>query len=358
MRTMSVENLVIDRLIIHEVYTRGDNRTLMPPLLGQQVLELSADAKAALQRRITDAIGGSSNGIEMAIRNTDANSTFRLAEAILGSRDDDSQFVRHSQALAGALATAQTSRQIPGGIVVVIDGRCNHPSQPFMAVIKAEPHAGFSTHQDADTLSLSYIQDLILTPQAKLYKIGLFLQSPQGYRALLYDHLISRGNRQAAAQYFYDNFLGLEFATNSAHLTQCFFSQTQAFIRNAALQPERKLELLNALTTYLKADQSATIQVKDFADSYLESDKLTDAYLDHMRQQAYPSTAVAKDLSEIHTRLGLRKLVFRHNIKLTAPADQFEQFIGIETIDGEPDADGRLPRWTRITVRDLIQDQS
>lgn len=355
---MSVENLVIDRLIIHEVYARADDRTLKPPLLGQRVLDLSADAKAALQRRITDAIGGSSHGLEMAIRNTGSDSTFRLAEAILGSRGDDSQFVNHSQALAHALAAAQTSRQIPGGIVMVIDGRCNHPSQPFMAVIKAEPHAGFSTYQDADNLSLSYIQDLILTPQAKLYKIGLFLQTPQGCRALLYDHLISRGNRQAAAQYFYDSFLGLEFAANSAHLTQCFYSHTQTFIRNAALQPEQKLELLNALTTYLRTDQSGTIQVMDFADSYLGSDELTDAYLDHMRQQAYPSTAVAKDLSEIQTRLGLRKLVFRHNIKLTAPADQFDQFVGIETIDGEPDADGSLPRWTRITVRDQIQDQS
>jgi len=371
---MSLENLTIERIIIHEVFARGDDRAAVPPLLGNQVLALSRQAKVALQQRITSALGASSHGVEMAISNTDPGSAFRLAEAILACPDQPTDFIRLSQALASGLAAAQTTRRIPGGIVVVMDGRCNHPSQPFVAVIKAEPHAGFSRRQDAGSLSLDFIEDLILTPQAKLYKIGLFLCDrepsathlpaasaggpPQGWRALLYDHLISLGNQQAAAHYFYSTFLGLDFAANSAHLTQLFHRLTTDFIRTSTLKPERKIDLLNALTTYLKTDHSATIQVQTFAASFLGDGELADNYLAHMHQQGCPATAIAKDLREIQAQLRFRKITFANDIKLIAPADQFDHLLAIETIQGEADSNGIVPTWTRILVRDQIQDQS
>lgn len=53
----------------------------------------------------------------------------------------------------------------------------------------------------------------------------------------------------------------------------------------------------------------------------------------------------------------LRKLTFGHDIKLTAPADQFENYVRIESIDGDADEHGNVPKWTKITVRDHIRDQ-
>ena len=45
------------------------------------------------------------------------------------------------------------------------------------------------------------------------------------------------------------------------------------------------------------------------------------------------------------------------DIKLTAPADQFENYVRIESIDGDADEHGNVPKWTKITVRDHIRDQ-
>jgi len=76
-----------------------------------------------------------------------------------------------------------------------------------------------------------------------------------------------------------------------------------------------------------------------------------------MQQKSFPSTAIHKDLSEVQSQLRLRKLIFGHDIKLTAPAEQFENYVRIEAIEGDPDQHGNMPKWTRITVRDHIRDQ-
>lgn len=364
---MSFENLTIGRLIIHEIFARGADKALVPPNYGAQLLVLPQDARDALQARITNALGRSSHGVEMSIREIGADSTWHKAKEIIESQGNDVQFINLSQSIASKLAAAQSNRTIPGGIVVVIEGTSGNPAKSFMCVIKAEPHGGFTKRQANGNLTLEYIRDLILTPQAKLYKIGAFVrvdsaaataqQPTDGWKAFLFDDLITQGNKLSAAQYFYEGFLGLEFPSNSAFQTKQFHALTKDFIRNANVDSEQKIDLLNALTTYLKTDQAGTIQVEAFSSTYIGDAALQDAYTAYMVQKEFPTTAIHKDLSEVQSQLRLRKLTFSHDIKLTAPSDQFENYIRIESIDGEADESGNVPRWTRITVRDHIRDQ-
>lgn len=364
---MSFENLTIGRLIIHEVFARGADKALVQPNYGAQLLELPQDARDALQARITNALGKSSHGVEMSIRDTGIDSTWWKAKEIVETQGNDIQFVNLSQSIASKLAVAQTNRTIPGGIVVLIEGTCGNPAKSFMCVIKAEPHGGFTKRQADGHLTLEYIKDLILTPQAKLYKIGAFLRTDQaaataqkptnGWKAFLFDDLITKGNKLSAAQYFYEGFLGLEFPSNSAFQTKQFHALTKDFIRNANVDSEKKIDLLNALITYLKTDQSATIQVDMFSQNYLGDAGLQDAYMAYMGQKNFPTSAIHKDLSEVQSHLRVRKLTFSHDIKLTAPSDQFENYVLIESIDGDADVYGHVPKWTRITVRDHIRDQ-
>lgn len=364
---MSFENLSIGRLIIHEVFARGVDKALVQPTYGTQLLILPQDARDALQLRITNALGKSSHGIEMTIGDFGTNSLWRIARDVIQSQGNNEDFVNLSQHIAGKLAAAQTNRTIPGGIVVVIEGTCGNPAKSFMCVIKAEPHGGFTKRQSGGNLTLEYIKELILTPQAKLYKIGAFLRDDpaaatvgeptKGWKAFLFDDLITQGNKLSAAQYFYELFLGLAFPSNSAFQTKQFHSLTKDFIRNANINSEKKLDLLNALTTYLKADQAATIQVDTFSQSYLGDPVLQDAYKAYMVQKSFPVTAIPKDLSEVQNQLRLRKLTFGSDIKLTAPAEQFAKLVRIESIDGEADEEGIVPKWTKITVRDYIRDQ-
>lgn len=362
---MSFENLSISRIIIHEIFARGVDRALVQPSYGAQPLALPPEARDALQARITNALGQSSHGVEMTIQESGIESAWHKAKQIIESQGNDAQFVNTSQSIASKLAVAQSSRTIPGGIVVVIDGTCGNPARSFMCVIKAEPHGGFTKRQTGGQLTLEYLKDLILTPQAKLYKIGAFLRQDTivaanltaGWRAFLFDDLITQGNKLSAAQYFYEGFLGLAFPSNSAFQTKQFHSLTKEFIRSANIDSETKIDLLNALTTYLKADQAATIQVEVFSQNYLGDAQLQDAYTTYMQTKDFPTTAIHKDLSEVQSQLKLRKVSFGHDIKFMAPADQFENLVRIEAIDGEPNEQGQIPKWTRITVRDHIRDQ-
>jgi len=84
---------------------------------------------------------------------------------------------------------------------------------------------------------------------------------------------------------------------------------------------------------------------------------LQDAYRQHMVQNSFTLNAIHKDLTEVASALKQRKIVFGHNIKLTAPPETFEDFVNMSVIDGEPTADGQTPKWTQIIIRGRIMDQ-
>lgn len=361
-------NLVIQRTIIHEVFKRTDTHTPVDPSYGTQVVQLDADARDALQQRITDALGHASHGLEMSIRKTSAESIWAKMKQIVDAANSETTFITASQSIAASLSDAQVNRTIPGGIVVVIYGLVGHPGIPFTCVIKAEPHAGFTRKVgDTGVLMLEFLKDLILTPQAKLYKIGAFVrksaneataENPSGgWRAFIFDDLITAGNRQSAAQYFYDTFLGLAFPSNSAWQTKQFHTLTKEFIRSANVTEETKSDLLGALTTYLKADQGGTIQVNQFATTYMNAAELRDAYATYMQSKDFPVSAIQKDISEVKGSLRDRKITFSNNIRLTGPVEQFQDRVRMRTIDGDAGENGEIPKWTEIIVRDRIRDQ-
>lgn len=205
-RAMPFQNLNISRIIIHEVFKRNDDRSMVDPRYGTQLIQLGVEAKDALQQRITNALGQSSHGVEMTVSDSAAPSAWNLGKRMIESAGNDAQFVQVSQEITAKLAAAQTNRGVPGGIVVVIDGTSGHPARSFMCVIKAEPHGGFTKREKGDQLLLEYLKDLFLTPQSKLYKIGAFVrqdptaatvgQPNNGWRAFLFDDLITRRGLQ------------------------------------------------------------------------------------------------------------------------------------------------------------------
>ena len=365
---MPFQNLVIQRTIIHEVFKRTDAPTPVAPSYGTQVVHLEQDARDALQQRITAALGHASHGLEMSIKKTGAESIWAIVKQIVDAPTNENTFITASQNIAASLASAQVSKGIPGGIVVVVYGKVGHPGIPFTCVIKAEPHAGFTRKVGtAGELMLEFLKDLILTPQAKLYKIGAFIrknateataENPTGgWSGYIFDDLITAGNKQSAAQYFYDTFLGMEFPSNSAWQTKQFHSLTKDFIRSANVTDEVKSDLLGALTTYLKVDQGGTIQVNQFATTYMNTAELRDSYGAYMQSKNFPAAAIQKDISEVKNALRDRKITFGNNIRLTGPAEQFQDRVRMRTIDGETGADGVVPKWTEIIVRDRIRDQ-
>lgn len=76
-----------------------------------------------------------------------------------------------------------------------------------------------------------------------------------------------------------------------------------------------------------------------------------------MTGKGFPDTAINKDLTDVERSLRLRRLVFRNQVRVIAPAEGFDNLIKIEAIDGEPSPNGDVPRWTRVTIKDRIANQ-
>jgi hypothetical protein len=355
---MSFSNLTINKVIVHELFQRGEDKALRPPRYSEQIINLDREAADALQERITKVLGNQSKSIQMEIAKSGPNSAVDLAESLVRT-DAPAVFIEKSCRVADLLADAQKRRDLPGGILVIIQGSVDYPAKRMVAFVKAEPQNGFNSN-------LEFLKDLFLTPASRMYKIGAFTEVDSGateqaqrFTAHIYDDLISAASKTDPANYFYDGFLGCQFSQSSAKMTKDFFELTKKFINGLKISGEQKADLATGLYTYLKVDTSPNIEVAAFANTYLSDPQTRDEYTRFMtRTRKFPTTAVRKDLAEMGGLLKQRRVRFRSNIKLIVPAHKFEELVEIETVDAvtvDPKAKGS---WTKIMIRDEIANET
>lgn len=360
---MELLDLRLSRVVIHEVFQRADDKARVAPRYGNALENLDGEAIDALRNRIISAMASPAKCLQMAIDKTANGSMFALAHQLVDS--DDVLFVEQSKRVADLLADAQKYRNIPGGILIAFAGSAGVPARRLIGVIKAEVHNGFTREQANGIMTLKFLKNLLLTAQTKLYKIGLFLEvapnahgaEVERWQSFIYDETLTISNRDGAAQYFYEGFLGCKFLQSSARNTKKFHDLTKAFIKGMDIPETERVNLNNALVTYLRADQSPTVSVAAFGVTYLAEGEARDAYERHMRAANFPVVAVAKDLTDVNSALRLRKLTFRNQVRLIAPAEGFDNLVTIEAIEGDPDARENRPRWTRLTVKADISGQ-
>lgn len=361
--TTLFENLSISRVTIHEIFQVEEVGKSVTPVYGETLVKLNAESMEALRDRVLAAMGSASKSVQMQIARFDDDSLIKKSIDLVNG--DDSNFVAKSKLVADKLVAAQSKRNLPGGILIVFDGSVGHPKNRIVGYIKAETHSGFTKDvAPKGELVLKFLKDLILTPQTKLYKIGVFSEeianakiAEQGWAAYVYDDLISGGDKGSAAIYFYDKFLGCGFPQSSARLTKAFYDLTRKFINGLNIDDGEKFNLHNALVSYLKHFQSPTIQVSEFSRSYIKKSSDRDLYGKHMKEGDFPTIAVTKDLTDLLGVLKHRNIHFSNNIKLTAPADKFQEYVLVEPVDGEVDEKGVIQKWTKITIKDKIRNQ-
>jgi hypothetical protein len=170
------------------------------------------------------------------------------------------------------------------------------------------------------------------------------------------DYQISQSEGKAAAQYFYSDFLGCGYPETSARVTKKFYDLARSFISHLEVSDSNKSDLLNALITYLKVEQSSIISVSDFGSKYFSID-IQDDFTDYMEKAGLPNTAFTKDVSHIEGKLKFRKINFKNNIKIIAPAEAFKNLVSIETIEGLADTFGSPTPWTKIIIKDKVIKQ-
>jgi hypothetical protein len=330
-------NLRINKIIAHEIYQRSETRDIVPPKCSHDFTPLDPSGLSTLQERIINTLGDESYCIEMNIAQNDPTSTYCICCQLLDS--DHATYKTLSNELANKLSLSQSSRRIPGGILVIFDGLVGNLNHRYIGIIKAEMHSGFSLQETNGNLLLKFLSDLLLTPEQKLYKIGLFIEvnrpansnarTPSDFKVFVYDHNMTRFETRQAAQYFYEAFLGCIFSPSDKKLTSDFYHNSREFIQSLPLAEELKLDLNTSLYTYLKVDQANIIKVSEFADQYLQT-PIKDNFKEFMTNKGLPEHAINKDTTYIKNYLKRRNLQFTSGVKIIAPSQRFDELVQVQ----------------------------
>lgn len=328
--SLDTSNLMVERLVVHRIHARLPDKTIPPASYGAALIALPDTGRDALQKRIVAALGSRSHGVEMSIEGTEAVDFFQLAAHTIHQQDSD--LIATSRAVADRLTRAQGTTNAPAGMLAVVTGRIGSSPKRFLSVIKADIQDGFGTGDDAENVDLTYLQNLMLTPTQKFYKVGLLLElsaglqqspgeyDPSNYRAFLFDHLITATETKQAAAYFYQHFLGMDIQKSSKKLTKDFFEYTKAFVASSSLSDEEKLDMKEALRVELRSE-SAIISAAEFAKNHIP-EPLRSAYMAYLDAKGFPKNAVIKDTQYVKAQLRRpRKLLFTQGIKLLIPAE-------------------------------------
>lgn len=329
-------NTKIEKVVIHKIFRRENKNEVIPPFFNQSCSELDAEAKRALTQRITRAFSNNKHAIQMSIDDTGEESVFGYLREFWLSNQSDIKLLELSERLTYLLAHAQNSRVYPDGIVIILKGTTKPINLDYIAVIKAEISDGFNIENSNGENLFQYVNNLLLTGQQKLHKIGFFINTQVKGReinkndvlAFLFDSNTAESVADAKSTYFYKTFLGLKFREDADVFTNKFYVSTKKFINESGLDTEERIRLQTALNDYLMVQNNFNICVEDFANQYIQEAPTKDIYLNKMQAAGIPTTAIRRDLSMVADKK-TRKLSFENAIRLTAPIDEFEENITI-----------------------------
>jgi hypothetical protein len=315
---LTLELLAIERLVVHHINQRDADRNVVEPGYADDLLRLPAGAMDMFTRRIAQALGHRSHGIEVDIRETAPGSFFQNgAEAM---RADDARFMDLSRQMARDLAAVQVARDLPPSKLIVISGVVGRVQRRFMAVIKAEMQDGLGETRHGRQTQIDYLTNIFLTDSQRLYKIG-YVQQIDGnvgraqpylrehFVMHLFDHLMTGTETRSAALYFYSGFMGADIAASDKRLTQDFYERTIEFINSRGFEPEDRMDLVDALRSELRSNKQ-TLSVADFGDEHFER-ATRDEYCGFMERAHFPVHAVSKNTEYIKA-----KLIRRYKSKL------------------------------------------
>ncbi|MBI6628213.1 nucleoid-associated protein, partial [Pseudomonas rhodesiae] len=261
------KNLHFKQIILHNVH-KPDDSGAVEPTLSSSITKLDPKGLAKLEERISSVLGSKTSSLEMDVADKSTISCYGLSKLLIPATP--TAFLKHSGDIAKLHTKIHISKQWPDGTLVIISGTTGPTNKRCLIIIKAEQQAGFTETLKKGQIIMKYLENLILTPQSKLYKIGVFIEKiekPSGpvgdLIAHVFDSNIKANDDRSAARYFYANFLGLRIPNNASQRTRDFFELTSEFISSLDTDDDEKLDLKQALFTYLKVEKIDTIETEE-----------------------------------------------------------------------------------------------
>ncbi|MFN9476499.1 nucleoid-associated protein [Acidovorax sp.] len=344
--------LSIERIIVHHIPPRADDKSFVAPTCATSLVTLPKAGLDMFAKRISQALGHHSHGIQAQFHNTGTQSFF--ANAVDMMEGNDAQFIASSAIVAVDLTRSQQSKNLSASKLIVISGHTSKSRFPFSAVVKSELQDGLTEKSNKGKTVVDYLTDIFFAESQKLYKIG-FVQktnnlgtktAPEHFAVHLFDHLMTGTETRGAAFYFHSEFLGADVASSDRHRTREFFEKTNEFVQSQNIPTSKKIALGEALRAELRSNKK-TLSVKGFSDDHFDP-AMQSQYIVFMDKANISKHAITKDTEYIKTRLKRRrKIVFTTGVMISTPADQ------ISLVSIEPSSDGS----TVVKISGTVESQ-
>jgi len=354
--SIDLSELSIKRLILHEVFGSDQIAGRRTPLKGQSLEPLPDNEKIAIEKNIIKVMGRKTKSVALEIDKDGEESTFQLCARLLDL--EDGRFADASYDLALSLDKAQISTNAPGGFVVVFDGIIGAKGKRFLGVLKAEKSSGFNRDSRSEGIKIHFLNELFLTDDKKLFKIGIFQENIKvedenegprdcaDFLIQVFDHKFTPSKPESAAKYFHQGFLGCKIPKSNKIETRTFYKEAVRWAQSADLNTDETINFLTGLDSYLKSNEEV-ITVAELAEWHLP-ERAASSLESHMGGKV-PSTGIVKDTEFLKSELKENHLDFGHSIRLWAPSQAFDN----KTIVIEQSADD--PEVTLIKVKGMVK---
>lgn len=296
-------------------------------------LELNAEDKGFLQRRLRAALGGYARPVR---ESPDSDSAVpQIVKDLLTSSD---QLVPHSCTIARDLHLSQKAVS-PDGLVMTIIGQV---AQTRCAVIaKMEHQEGMRVEQVTDnqgrrTFRAQHLRNLILGEGTRIFKVGAFALDPAGH---LDGYAVDDQQSAGGIAHYFVDFLGCEFTVRADLLTEKFMNASQKFVAvRTAQDAETSARYEIALLAELQKD-SANVVPKTFASDHLDV-KDRDDYLQQLREVGVPANGFRKDVTLIKSQIRRMRITTERGADVYAPPELYED--GTLTVQRPDDGAHRI----------------
>ncbi|MFA6930006.1 MAG: nucleoid-associated protein [Lentisphaeria bacterium] len=352
---MNITDVKIDRIIVHEAL-RASEIDLRTPILSNYLVVLDDQGKALVGKRLVNTVSSGSQCVDVSVDDGGKGSPFDIATEMLDN--DEKGFIDNSKKLAYELSRAQTAGPIKAGSAIFIQGSCfaDAKQSRFLAIIKADSDQAFQKHYMGDSVTLTYVSDMLLGESQRLIKIAFIIEithsdiNPNNPKQIddftikVFDHLMHSSGNGNAATYFYSTFLRCKLAQNASWQTKLFYEVTKSFIETMPVLPEDRITYYGDVISYLRQNRS-TIDPRTFALDVLPYTQ-QDAFI-HKCMEANINQAFTKDTRLIIGKLRRQSVRFSSNVTLYAPSEVFRDAVKI-TGTSEDD-------WTELKIRGSIE---
>lgn len=331
-------NMNINKVIVHQIFKRDLENHIIKPFYSTECIALNTGFNTKLKERIVKSLGRESHSIRMQIEDDGEESVFHYICQYWDEDDTDISFINTTKEITEILINVQDNRRYPDALVIYASGTVQQNSKDFFCIIKAESQDGFLINKDSDKIGLNYIDNLFMTKNEKLQKLGFFIKTVDNSHnitkelvdAYIFDSNTNASVSKAKAFYFYNNFLGLNFRNDSKKQTLNFFSYTKKFVNSRQdLNDIQKINLSTQLIQYITAQQTPILNAADFANDFLNNAQMKDEYLRYLEEKDVPTISIYKDTSMLGNMLKYRQLYFSNNVRLQIPVESFKDIVEI-----------------------------